>query len=211
MVDIGVFVKTIDKIRGTLQILHNICPHIPRSVHRGAKFAYLNDVQSNDVKVVPFHKALLAPADETVITPISMDRTLEIFSGDASVDLVSPFADGDAATKKSQTRNLMCIPYLLLPYVIGQNLTIKAAIHILVPVMSSLGFECWPLLDFLLAAATFTTGNDILVTLLEDIDLGLESPLCLFDVINYQQTILYVQLPSLRPGTGGPSKATTAL
>ena len=64
---IGVFVKTVDKIGGTLQILHNICPHIPRGTHRGAKFAYLNDVRSNDVEVVPFQEGLLTLADAVVV------------------------------------------------------------------------------------------------------------------------------------------------
>ena len=55
-------------------------------------------------------------ADETVQTPVSMDRMLEIFGGDSSLDLhaVGPFAAGDAATKKTQTQNLMNIPYPLL-------------------------------------------------------------------------------------------------
>ena len=38
---IGVFIKTIDKIGGTLQILHNSCPHIPRGAHHENKFACL--------------------------------------------------------------------------------------------------------------------------------------------------------------------------
>ena len=36
---VGVFVQTIEKIGGTLKILHNICPHISRGAHRGTEFA----------------------------------------------------------------------------------------------------------------------------------------------------------------------------
>ena len=148
-----------------------------------------------------------------VITPDSMNRMLELFAADSNADLVGPFVAGAAATKKTQTRNSMYIPFTLLSYLIGKKLTPKAAIHILVPVMSSLGIECPPLIDFLLASATFTTGNDTNpVTLQDDTDLGLDPPLRLFSVINYRrQSILYVQLPALQPGVGGPSKATTAL
>ena len=175
---IGVFVKTVDKVGGTLQILHNICPHIPRGTHRGSIFAYLNDVRSHDIEVVPFQEDLLAPVDETVITPDTMDRMLELFAADSNADLVGPFVAGAAGTKKPQTRNSMYIPFPLLSYVIGQNLTPKAAIHILVPVMSSLGIECPPLIDFLLASATFNTGNDTNpVTLQDETDLGLDPPL----------------------------------
>ena len=116
---IGVFVETVDKVGGTLQILHNICPNIPRGTHRGAKFAYLNNVQSHDIEVVPFQEDLLAPVDETVITPDTMDRMLEIFVADSNADLVGPFVAGAAATKKTQTQNLMYIPFPLLSYVIG--------------------------------------------------------------------------------------------
>ena len=90
-----------------------------------------------------------------------MDRMLEIFADDASLDLVGPFTTREAATKKTHTQNSMYIPFPLLPHVIGQNLRPKDVVYILVPVMNSLGLECRPLLYYLLAAATFTTGNDI--------------------------------------------------
>ena len=63
-----------------------------------------------------------------------------------------------------------------------------------------------------MAEVTFTTGNNVPVTLQDDTDLGVNPPLRLFDVINHrQQTILYVQLPALCPGTGGQFEATSAL
>ena len=52
-----VFVQTIDKIGGTLHIFHNICLYISWGAHRGNKFVYLNDVQSNDIKWFPFKKS----------------------------------------------------------------------------------------------------------------------------------------------------------
>ena len=79
--------------------------------------------------------------------------------------------------------------------------------------MLSLGYKCQPLFDFIPTSATFTTGNNTNpVTLKDDTDFGLDPPLRLFDVINHKkQSILYVQLPVLRPGVEGPSEATTAL
>ena len=97
----GVFVKIVDKIGGALQILDNICPHIPQGTHRGAKFAYLDGVRSHDIKVVPFHEELLAPVDKTVITPVSIERALELFASDANLGLVGPFVEGDPATKNT--------------------------------------------------------------------------------------------------------------
>ena len=106
----------------------------------------------------------------------------------------------------------MYIPFALLPYVIGQNLTPRAAIFILIPVKSSLGLKCKPLIDFLLVAATYTNGNGLSTTIRDDTKLGVESPLRLFEVINHpcQTILLHVQLPALLPGTGG-NKATATL
>ena len=132
---------------------------------------------------------------------------LSIFAGDASLDMVCPFTAGMAATKT----NSMYILFVLIPYVIGQNLTPKTAIQVLKSVMSSLGLKCKPLIDFLLVAATYTTGNRLPATIQDDTELGVEPPLRLFKVINHcRQTILRVQLLVLLPGTDG-TKATAAL
>ena len=110
---IGVFVQTKDKIGITLQIHHNVCHHISRGTHRGKDFAYLNNVQSNDVKVVPFQEELLAIADELVVTPISMERMLLFFAGYSNLELIGPFVP-NAASKKNDTNkklhvHLICI------------------------------------------------------------------------------------------------------
>ena len=104
---------------------------------------------------------------------------LSIFTGDANLDLVGPFVADVASTKTTQTQNSMYIPFPLLPYVIGQNLTPKVAIHILIPVMSSLGLKCKPLINFLLVAATYTTGNGLHlaappITIQDNEELGVE-------------------------------------
>ena len=112
-----------------------------------------------------------------------------MFGADTILDLVGSFADGNAATKKTQTRNFMYIPFQLLPYVLRQNFTPKAV---------SLGLECRLLHDLFLAAATFTTGNAVPVTLQDKTELGLDPTLRLFAVINNCcPIILHVQLPAL--------------
>ena len=78
----------------------------------------------------------------------------------------------------------MYVPFLLLSYLIGQNLTPKDAIHVLIPVMSSLRLVCKPLIDFLLVAATYNTNNGLPITLQDDRELGVEPPLRLFEVTN---------------------------
>ena len=98
-------------------------------------------------------------------------------------------------------------------WLMGHNLTPKATIPILIPVMSSLGLRCKSLINFFLVAATFTNNIGLPVAIQDNEELGVEPPLCLLEleVINHcHQTILLVQLPALLPGTGG-TKATAAL
>ena len=109
---IGVFVQTKDKIGITLQIHHNVCHHISRGTHRGKDFAYLNNVQSNDVKVVPFQEELLAIADELVVTPISMERMLLFFAGYSNLELVGPFVPNAASKNPRHKQETPCTSHL---------------------------------------------------------------------------------------------------
>ena len=67
-----------------------------------------------------------------------MERLLQNFTTNETVNLVSPYVDNQTFTKKITTRNSMFLPFNLIPHVIGQNLTPQAAVRILSPVMTSL-------------------------------------------------------------------------
>ena len=157
-----VFVEETDKLGGAIQVLHNVTVN-PRGDHRNVAFIYYNDVEDVAVESIPFQKALLAETDDVII-PNTMTRLLQQFTTDENLDLVGPYAEGAPFTKKITIRNTMFLPFALIPYVMGQNLTSKSAICILVPVMNSLGLELPQLTDFLLVACTKTTDNNPPVT-----------------------------------------------
>ena len=60
----------------------------------------------------------------------------------------------------------MYIPAVLLPFVLGRDLTPKRALLLLHPIIVSLDLllECQPLLDFLIAATTSGKGNEPPIT-----------------------------------------------
>ena len=127
-----------------------------------------------------------------------MDRLLQLLTGDENAELVGPFTDNAASTKKFTRRNSIYLPFALIPHVIGQNLTPKTAVRTLVPVISSLGLECPQLLDFFLAAYTKTANNNPPVMVQDPDEVGLEHGLWLFKVINFRSVnILLNQLPAL--------------
>ena len=95
------------------------------------------------------------------------------FSNDEALDLVGPYNDSSQFTKKITTRNSMFLPFALVPYVIGQILTPKAAVQVLVRVMTALGLELPQLTRFLLAACTKTADNHPPVTVQDETEVGL--------------------------------------
>ena len=70
-----------------------------------------------------------------------MEQLLQKFSTNEALDLVGPFVDTQPFTKKITTRNSMFLLFALVPYVTGQDLTPKAAVRVLVPVMTALGLK----------------------------------------------------------------------
>ena len=195
-----VFVEETDQLGGTLQVLHNITVN-PQDEHRNPVFTYYNDVKDGDVETIPFQKSVLAETDE-VNVPDTMARLLQHFTTTETLDHFGPYEEGAPFTKKITTRNAMFIPLNLIPHVMGQNLTPKSAIRILVPVMVALGLKLPTLMDFLLAACTKTADNNPSVTLQDKSEVGMEHNLQrIFKVgKSRKKYILYHELPSLQPG-----------
>ena len=148
-----------DKLGGTLQVLHNITVN-PRDEYLKVVFVYYNDVEDGDVATIPFQKSVLAETNE-VIVPNMMTRLLQHFTSAENIDHVGLYAEGVHLQKIINTQNAMFILFSLIPHVIGQNLTPKSVIHILVPAMNALGLKLPPLIDFLLVAYTKTANNNI--------------------------------------------------
>ena len=157
-----VFVEETDELGCTLQVLHNITVN-PRDDYRNV-FAYYNDVEDGDMETIPFQKSVLVETDE-VIVPDTMARLPQHFTTAENIDHVAPYVEGAPFTKKITTCNAMFIPFALIPHVMGQILTLKSVICILVSVMTALGLELPPLMDFLLVACTKTTNNNPPVTI----------------------------------------------
>ena len=71
--------------------------------------------------------------------PYTMARLLQHFTNDKNLNLVGLYAAGAPFTQKITTWNSMFLPFTLIPHVMGQDLTPKSMIRILVPVMNTLG------------------------------------------------------------------------
>ena len=134
-----VFVEAINKLGGTIQVLHNIAVH-PSGDQHNVPFVFYNDVKDWAVESVTFQKYLLAKTDEVIVLD-KIERLFQYFTTNETINIVGPYVAGKALTKNTTTRNTMFLPFILFPYVMGYNLTPKSAIRILVPVMHSLGLH----------------------------------------------------------------------
>ena len=85
---------------------------------------------------------------------------MQNFTTDETVKLVGPFVDNQAFIKKITTRDLVFLPFALIPHVSSLNLIQKGIVCILVPVMVTLGLK----FPQLIAACTKTIDNNPHVT-----------------------------------------------
>lgn len=200
----GVFVEHATKEGGTLEIIHSIYAHAINGTHRGKRFVYLNDLQGINATILKLNENLFDFTAEVNLAD-NVDYQLELFAANKSLQLVTAWADGVARTSKKKTRKSMYISSPLLPYVMGLSLTPKEALNVLHPVIISFNLiiECAPLLTFLIAATTNTTGDNKPVTVQTSAG---TAPADLLDVMQVrQENLLYGHLPSLRPAAGRPS------
>ena len=107
----------------------------------------------------------------------------------------------------------MFIPFALVPHFIGKDLTPRAAVQVLVPVMAALELELPQLTQFLLAACTKTADNHPPVTVQDQTEVGLLHTLPrMFKVDNaWRANILHWQLPSLQPGGSGLTNSVVSI
>ena len=206
------FMETTDEPGGTLQFLHNIYKHTVHGDNRNVSFIYFGDVEDGEVESIPFQKELLAETDEVVVWD-SMARLMTQFENDENLGLSGPFGDAALHTKKITTRKCMFVPFSLVPHVIGKDLTPRAAVQVLVPVMAALELDLPQLTGFLLAACTKTTDNHPPVTVQDQTEVGLlHTRPRMFKVANARRAhILHRQLPSLQPGGSDLANSVAAI
>ena len=162
---IGVFVTEANQPGGTLQILHSPQKHAERGTHRGKCFAYLGDLCGQSIDIVHFNPELLGFAAEVnVMNNVDIQSTY--FDNHDASELVPAVPDGTEDLRRIKTRRSMFIPFPLIPYVIGLNLSAKDALNVLLPVMRNLALEesCANLIDFLVVATTHSTADGAPVT-----------------------------------------------
>jgi len=195
---IGAFVKS-EGQGGRLQVIHGLLRHRPHGNNRKKIFAYLNDVAGIDIDIVEPEARLLDVADPVTVYD-TVDRQIQQFMDNEALELVPEHTAGAANTRVVTTRLSMYIPYPLVPYVIGKELTPREALTTLVPIIRELELEphVAPLMDFLLAAST-ATDDGIPITVVET--MGAPPDLNGAKVANERRKILLsAQLPELMPG-----------
>mmetsp|Transcript_31582 Transcript_31582/g.35346 ORF Transcript_31582/g.35346 Transcript_31582/m.35346 type:complete len:444 (+) Transcript_31582:725-2056(+) len=107
----------------------------------------------------------------------------------------------------------MFLPFALVPYVIGQTLTPRAAVQVLVPVIAALNLELPQLTHFLLAVCTKTEDNHPPVTIQDKTEVGLihNRQRMSKDDNSCWSNILHKQLPSLQPGGSDLGNSVAAM
>ena len=195
---IGVMVDKPGQPGGVLQVLHGVAKHTPRDAQRGKTYAYVDDVRGIDVNIVELNLGLLERTTPHRVAD-TVDTQLELFANDEAFNLVPAHDDAALRTRLVTTRKSMLIPFPLVQYVIGRNLSPKEALTTLVPVVRSLDLElaCAPLFDFLLVASTGTADAPFKpLTVQPSIGNAPEDHTAV--AAPRRDLILYPQLPSLR-------------
>ena len=121
------------------------------------------------------------------------------FANNEALSLVGPFNDSTPHTKKITTQKCIFLPFALVLHVIGRNLTPRAAVQVLVPLMDALELELPQLTQFLLAVCTKTTDNRPPVMIQDQLEVRLiHTQPRMSKVNNTRRTnILHRQFPSL--------------
>ena len=74
------------------------------------------------MEVIPFQQEILSISDDSMVTPSSMKKMLAVFANNLSLKLIGLFAAVIASTKTTQTKSCLYVTFILLPYVMRQNL-----------------------------------------------------------------------------------------
>lgn len=207
---VGYFVSNGANPTGILKVTHgySVFTGLPTdTVNRGKTFGYVDDVVGGlDVNTFELDPTHLARTVEVRCVP-TPERHLELLQDEPAADTVGPVAEDALTQAIYRTRKAMYIPYGLVEYVIGKDLTAREAFEILWPVIESKGWQtvAQPLVRFLMIASTTPEVGLPPATLLPQLGFG---PVGAADVLGERrERVLYQQLPALAlratPATGG--------
>ena len=122
-------------------------------------FVYVNDVMEGIGSLVGFDASMLDLTADVNVHTVAHHKTL--LDGDEALELIGPVADNAVQLETIKTRKAMFIPYELVHYVLGKNLSPRQAFMILMPIMETSGLltVCKSLVDFLRVAGTLPAGG----------------------------------------------------
>ena len=129
---VGVFVAVDGEPGGRLQVLHGFLCHQGDGHNRGRVFACLNDVEDLDIDIVEVNNQILTVADKVRVCN-TVNWQIQDFNENEELRLVPAHARNAPNTRAIKTRRSMHILALLVPHVIGQDLTPRKALVTLLP------------------------------------------------------------------------------
>ena len=208
---VGYFVKDSHSGSGILKVAHGFRPFagLPGrpSPHRGATFAYVGDVVAEtDIETFKVAEEQFGMVTETrcASTP---ERHQELFNAEPDEDLVGPIDQSSQAQQMIKTRKSMFIPFVLVEYVLGKDLSAREAFEILWPVIQTNNMRdvAKPLVKWLMVAATKHNARREPRTVNDELGEGMTGAA---DILSdRRKRILYQHLPGLQPTpatTGDP-------
>jgi len=202
---IGFFVKDAKSSSGVLKVCHGFKRHPgapgQSSVNRGKTFMYEGDALGIDIATYEFDEGQLAITDE-VQTCKDPARHLQLLEDKPTADLVGPIEDTAANKEVYRTRKAMFIPYPLVQFVLGKDLTAREAFEILYPVMLDNNWvsHYTKLLIFLMIASTQPNTTDLTPATALD-TLGIGATTAPEVLAHRRHQVLCRWLPSLAPQT----------
>jgi len=210
-----VFVTDANHVSGVARVLHNLRSHNDRGEHRGSLFAYVGDVADQDIELVEFDGDILEEIPLEVKIRTDVDAHIQLLAVDANVQLVAAPDDaelGANTAKRHGARGSMFIPAPLMPYVMTEPpRNARQTLDVLITAMRGLDLEdtCGPLIDFLLYATTDSAAGASPQTVQLKAGDSFDNPVQV--ARSRRNSILYAQLPILRPTPNGRDPALHGL
>ena len=211
---IGYFVKDPHSESGILKVAHGFrkfagLPGRP-TPHRGETFGFVSDVVAGtDIESFHLDESQFSIVAETrcANTP---ERHMELFTEEPDEDVIDPIDSTSQAQQMIKTRRSMFIPFCLVEYVIGKELSAREAFEVLWPVIlqQNMRETAKPLIKFLMVAATKHTARSPPRTVNQTLGYGIIGAA---DVISdRRRRVLYQHLPALMPAANATNNSGVA-
>jgi hypothetical protein len=198
-----------------LKLLHGLAsyPGTPgRPRDRIKVFGYEEDVSDVDISTVAFSSQQFNITPD-VIVPGTLARVQQLLSEEPNHEALGPFKATYANVRTIKTRTMAYVPFKILEPLLGADLTARQVFELIIPALVDAGLKdtCSRLIDFLIIALVQPTEErSTPYTLLPQVGTagyvpGLEA------ISHLRETILYRDLPALRPAVRRPTTSDPAL